>query len=141
MAATELQDNLYWTLLQVSLRAKHSLINIGDRHDLTLMQLYSLASMEMDKPVPMNFFSSILSCDASNVTGIIDRLSAQDLIVRKEYPQDRRIKAVTLTEKGNALKKKLIDEIQVHESDALRNLSKEQKVQLQIIAALVIQND
>lgn len=135
---TELHNNLYWSLLQVSLRAKHSLVAIGDRHDLTLMQLYSLASMEMDKPVPMNFFSSILSCDASNVTGIIDRLSAQDLITRKEYPQDRRIKAVSLTEKGNELRNTVIKEIQSHESDALKNLSQEQKQQLQTIASLVI---
>jgi len=138
MATSELQDNLYWSLLQVSIRAKHSLIEIGEKHDLTIMQLYSLASMKKDTPVPMNFFSTILSCDASNVTGIIDRLSAQKLIVRKEHPQDRRIKTVVLTEEGNDLKDIIIDEIREHESPVFRSLSDEQRQQLQVIASLVI---
>jgi len=94
--------------------------------------------MEKDTPVPMNFFSTILSCDASNVTGIIDRLSAQNLITRREHPQDRRIKAVVLTEKGNDLKEEIIEEIRAHESPAFRNLSEEQKQQLRVIASLVL---
>jgi DNA-binding MarR family transcriptional regulator len=41
-----------------------------------------------------------LHCDASNVTGIIDRLVAQGLVSRHESEHDRRAKTLLLTAKG-----------------------------------------
>ncbi|MGF7229370.1 MAG: MarR family winged helix-turn-helix transcriptional regulator [Candidatus Saccharibacteria bacterium] len=138
MSAEELQDNLYWNLLQVSMRAKHSLIRLAEKRGLTVMQLFALCSMEASQPVPMNFFSSLFSCDASNVTGIIDRLFTGGYIVRAENPQDRRVKVISLTPEGEVLKNELLAEIRVHDSTTLSTLSNEQKKQLQTIAMLVL---
>ena len=140
MTEQKMQDNLYWNLLQVSVRAKHSLIQLAEAHDLTIMQLYTLCSMEDDKPAPMNSISCVLGCDASNVTGIIDRLFKQDYIVRQENPQDRRVKMIALTAKGVALKQKMLGEIQRHESAALAKLSASQKNQLQELIAIALQS-
>lgn len=140
MTKEKLQDSLYWNLLQVSVRAKHSLIQLAEEHNLAIMQLYTLCTLEDDKPSPMNTISCVLGCDASNVTGIIDRLFKQEYIERQENPQDRRVKMIALTEKGKTLKYTLIDKIQQHNSTALGNLSAEQKRQLQELVHIALQS-
>ena len=128
-----LKDNLYWNLLQVSMRAKHSLIRLAEKHDLSIMQLYTLCSMEAGQPMPMNSISCFLSCDASNVTGIVDRLLARALIVRQESAVDRRVKMITLTKSGNDLKQKILAELQVHQSSTLDGLTTKQKSELLVL--------
>ncbi|MEV6976982.1 MarR family transcriptional regulator [Kitasatospora sp. NPDC093806] len=65
---------------------------------LTLMQGKMLSLLR--RPMPMRSLADLLACDASNVTGIIDRLEARGLVRREADPADRRIKRVTLTEEG-----------------------------------------
>ncbi len=45
-----------------------------------------------------------LHCDNSNVTGIVDRLEAAGLAERRSAAHDRRVKAVALTGKGEAVR-------------------------------------
>ena len=45
-----------------------------------------------------------LCCDASNVTGIVDRLEARGLVERRTAPDDRRVKHLVLTDDGRALR-------------------------------------
>jgi len=134
-----LQDNLYWNLLQVSMRAKHSLIRLAEQDDLTIMQLYTLCSMEKGQPMSMNSISCILSCDASNVTGIVERLFTQHLIVREESLKDRRLKMITLTPQGEVLRDKILAELQAHESSTLDSLSQAQKQQLLVLVQTALQ--
>ncbi|MFD7018952.1 MarR family winged helix-turn-helix transcriptional regulator [Streptomyces sp. NPDC059161] len=51
-------------------------------------------------PASMRSLATTLHCDASNVTGIIDRLEARTLVRREPSPTDRRVKNVVLTEDG-----------------------------------------
>jgi DNA-binding MarR family transcriptional regulator len=44
-----------------------------------------------------------MSCDASNVTGLSDRLEARGLLERGPSPGDRRVKVLSLTEDGEQL--------------------------------------
>ncbi len=134
-----LQDNLYWGLLQIAIRAKHSLIRLAEKHDLAIMQMVTLCSIETGKPMCMNSISDTLSCDASNITGIVDRLLTHGLIVRQENPQDRRLKMIALTSKGEALKQKMLAELQIHESHTLNNLTTSQKRELQAIVRAALQ--
>ncbi|MEV7599781.1 MarR family transcriptional regulator [Kitasatospora sp. NPDC089797] len=67
-------------------------------HGLTLMQGKMLSLLR--RPRPMRTLADLLGCDASNVTGIVDRLEARDLVRRETDPADRRIKNVVLTEDG-----------------------------------------
>jgi DNA-binding MarR family transcriptional regulator len=46
-------------------------------------------------------------CDASNATGIIDRLEARGLVERHLSDRDRRMKCVVLTLAGKRLRRKL----------------------------------
>lgn len=48
----------------------------------------------------MQGVTATLGCDASNVTGLVDKLVAQGFLERSESPHDRRTKIVKLTSKG-----------------------------------------
>jgi DNA-binding MarR family transcriptional regulator len=51
--------------------------------------------------------AAVLWCDASNVTGIIDRLEARGFVERRPSEHDRRVKCVVLTTAGKRLRRKL----------------------------------
>jgi DNA-binding MarR family transcriptional regulator len=126
----DLQDNLAWQLLQVSFRAKKGLIKIAEEYDLSLVQVYTLCSMTPDQPLPMNEIANMLICDASNVTGIIDRLFSREYIVRQEKLGDRRVKMISLTPKGEKLRNQIVKSLIDYRSDALEKLNGQQKDQL-----------
>ena len=50
--------------------------------------------------MPMSELANALSCDTSNVTGIVDRLEERGLVVRGSAPHDRRVKLLSLTDRG-----------------------------------------
>ncbi|HWY80196.1 MAG TPA: MarR family transcriptional regulator [Candidatus Sulfotelmatobacter sp.] len=130
MSNETLQNNLYWQLLRVAINAKHGLMNIAEKHKISVMQLYTLCLLENGTSIPMNTLSCMLNCDASNVTGIVDRLFQQKYIKREENPQDRRAKLIALTPKGTKLCEKLAQEITLYQPDSLKLLSEKQKNQL-----------
>ncbi|TGB15704.1 MarR family transcriptional regulator [Streptomyces sp. MZ04] len=51
-------------------------------------------------PAAMRSLADSLTCDASNMTGIIDRLEKRGLVRREPSPSDRRVKNVVLTTEG-----------------------------------------
>ncbi|MCF1508735.1 MarR family winged helix-turn-helix transcriptional regulator [Streptomyces glomeratus] len=51
-------------------------------------------------PASMSVLATTLTCDASNMTGIIDRLEKRGLVRREPNPSDRRVKNVVLTAEG-----------------------------------------
>ena len=63
----------------------------------------------LDSPLPMREVAGKLGCDASNVTGIVDRLEARGLLERRTDAADRRIKHLLLTAEGLRLRKRVED--------------------------------
>ncbi|MFB6841039.1 MarR family winged helix-turn-helix transcriptional regulator [Streptomyces sp. NPDC056361] len=51
-------------------------------------------------PAAMRALAETMTCDASNMTGIIDRLEKRGLVRREADPSDRRVKNVILTPEG-----------------------------------------
>jgi DNA-binding MarR family transcriptional regulator len=141
MKKEKLQDNLYWLFMVASFKAKKGFIKLADEHDLTVVQLYALCSMEPQHPVPMKEIANLLNCDASNVTGIIDRLFSHNYIVRVEKPDDRRVKMALLTPKGEQLRQKLVEGIIGYRSDRLERLSDERKEQLKELLIQILRPD
>jgi DNA-binding MarR family transcriptional regulator len=77
-------------------------------YDLTTQQLWLLAKLTEDDGVPIGTLAEALQCHSSNVTGMVDRLEARGLVVRKADPDDRRVKLVALTPQGRELRGKLL---------------------------------
>ncbi|RNL74013.1 MarR family transcriptional regulator [Streptomyces sp. I6] len=51
-------------------------------------------------PAAMRALAETMACDASNVTGIVDRLEKRGLVRREAGASDRRVKNVVLTAEG-----------------------------------------
>ncbi len=58
---------------------------------------------ELRRPLSMGELADRLFCDASNVTGIVDRLESRGLVERQPDPDDRRVRRLVLTADGQAL--------------------------------------
>ncbi len=99
-----------WELLTelMSRTQRPRLIALCSEFDITPPQLMTLRGLSSDAPVPMSEIAKALSCDASNVTGIVDRLEARGLVQRSSSPGDRRVKMLTLTPAGRAAREQLV---------------------------------
>lgn len=91
---------LLFELMQVQKRLFHA---VAKEHGLTPPQAGTLWILTPDEGVPMSALAEQLMCDASNVTGIVDKLEARGLAQRGQA-EDRRVKVLTLTEAGVALR-------------------------------------
>lgn len=58
-------------------------------------------------PMPMRHIAQTLSCEPSNITGIVDRLENRGFVTREADPHDRRVKLVAATEAGQAASEEL----------------------------------
>jgi DNA-binding MarR family transcriptional regulator len=138
MENAKLDNNVYWMLVQVATRAKHGLIKLAESHDLTVVQMQTLGVMQPGEPIPMNMVSCFLACDASNVTGIVDRLLASGYIQRQENPQDRREKMISLTPRGTALRQEILIAMADYELPEFKRLNETQLGQLKAILAILL---
>jgi DNA-binding MarR family transcriptional regulator len=114
-------EQSYELLIKCMMQFKHSLGDLGLKHGLTTMQ--SMVLVLLDTPRPMNNFKKIFSCDASNVTGIVDGLEEKKLAARFPDNNDRRIKMVRLSQKGEDLRKKLLSRLAQDNGSIHLNLS------------------
>ena len=63
---------------------------------------------EMERPMAMNEVAGRMHCDASNLTGIVDRLESRGLVERKSRAGDRRVKELVLTEEGRRVRAEVV---------------------------------
>ena len=68
--------------------------------ELGLPPAQALVLANLSEPTPMRELAEWLSCEPSNVTGIVDGLERRGLVARRPDPADRRVKHVVLTEEG-----------------------------------------
>jgi DNA-binding MarR family transcriptional regulator len=109
MISKSLQDQLSLLIIRSSMKGKYAISEIAEQSNITMIQALTLCLLEPDQPVPMKTLAVFMSCDPSNITGIVEQLVREKLVVRKEAEYDRRIKTVTLTNKGLALRDKFLE--------------------------------
>lgn len=76
---------------------------------LTPGHLKALAALDPDEPRPMRALADALSCDASMVTMMADRLEERGLVERRMLPTDRRVKTLILTPFGIETRRRLAE--------------------------------
>lgn len=94
---------------------------------------------QLDQPLAMNAVAGRLHCDASNVTGIVDRLEARGLVERRAAEGDRRVKALAITPAGAALRKRVI-QVMTEPPAAIAALSVKDQEALRDILARAVEN-
>ena len=82
---------------------------VASRYGLTAPQARTV--LWIGESAPMRALADHLNCDASNVTGIVDRLEARGLVERTTRPSDRRVKLLALTPEGQSVRRQLQEAI------------------------------
>jgi DNA-binding MarR family transcriptional regulator len=59
----------------------------------------------------MSALAGQMFCDASNVTGIVDRLEGRGLIERRPSKADRRVKMLAVTDEGRRVRARLLERL------------------------------
>src|SRR5882724_3329943 len=127
MSQTEHDACRAWRLLMKFFFAQRDhLPSAGAESDLSPIQCHVLHLIEPGRPLPMSRLAETLSCDASNVTGLVDRLESRGLVRRQPSPQDRRVKVLQLTPTGARLRAQLLRQM-TRRSLPLSRLSLEQQ--------------
>jgi DNA-binding MarR family transcriptional regulator len=104
---------------------------------LSPAQCHVLHLIEPERPVAMGELAETLSCDKSNVTGLVDRLESRGLVRRSPSEQDRRVKVLVLTPRGTRLRALLVERMTAP-PPALDRLSPgEQRALARILARLL----
>jgi DNA-binding MarR family transcriptional regulator len=116
MATTEVRTpaeaQAAWQILwELMLKQRTRFVEAVAQLDLTPVQAIVLRKLDPDRPTPMYEIADMLQCDASNVTGIVDRLEARGAVERRPDPSDRRVKALVLTRSGRALRRRAVEKM------------------------------
>jgi DNA-binding MarR family transcriptional regulator len=127
-----------WQLLMKFFFAQRAhLPSSGVRFDLSPIQCHVLHILDPRRPLPMSRLADTLSCDASNVTGLVDRMESRGLVRRRSSTDDRRVKVLQLTATGARLRAQLLRQM-TGASLPLSRLSLDQRRTLvKILEALV----
>ena len=109
----------------------------GEGLDLSPAQWHVLHLIQPDQPVPMGRLADTLGCDASNVTGLVDRLEARGLVERRPAVADRRMKVLHLTAAGSRLRAQLLRQIAGGSCRLARLSSHDQRTLVRILETLI----
>jgi DNA-binding MarR family transcriptional regulator len=105
--------------------------------ELSPAQCHVLHLIEPGQSVPMGQLAETLACDASNVTGLVDRLESRGLVRRRPSEADRRVKVLDLTPKGSRLRGLLLDRMTAPPASLQRLTAAEQRALVRILARLL----
>ena len=76
--------------------------------ELGISLLQAKALFVLGRERTMSEVAEAAHCEPSNLTGVIDKLEARGLVERRGAPNDRRIKMVSLTPGGVALRRRVL---------------------------------
>jgi DNA-binding MarR family transcriptional regulator len=81
----------------------NAIVDLG----LTRQQAHALRGLDPGRPVPMSELAAGMICDASTLTGIVDRLEDRGLVERQPDPDDRRVKGLAVTPAGIEMRERI----------------------------------
>lgn len=94
------------SIVEAVLARREYMQDQATRCGLTLPQAHMLRVLGSGVQTTTSL-ARVFACDASNVTGLVDRLEARALIARKSMNGDRRVKIINITARGSALVSRL----------------------------------
>ena len=125
-----LPRDVYWLLRRTSFSLKDELRKKIEEHGITWPQFHALFHIG-EEGVPANELARELQCNASNMTGLIDRMSESGWVYREHSQEDRRVWLIKLTEAG----KKLLAEVQPqHRRNIEERMSRLSEAELKTLA-------
>lgn len=127
-----------WRLLvRFSLSQRASLPPLAAELELSPAQCHVLHLIEPGRPMPMGELAGALACDASNVTGLVDRLESRGLVHRRPSAEDRRVKVLSLTPLGARVRTLLVERMAAPPTTLGRLSLDEQRALVKILRRLL----
>jgi len=81
-------------------------------------------------PLPVNIIGEKVELTTGSITTAVDRMEAKSLVVRRNYPEDRRIRLVELTAKGRRLIERAYARHAIDMEEAMSALSRHDRLAL-----------
>ena len=127
-----------WKLLmKLFFTQRADLPTLAAEFELSPAQCHVLHLIEPDQPIPMGRIAESLACDASNVTGLIDRLESRGLVRRQPSAGDRRVKVLELTPAGAHLRAVVMERMTQPPDSLGRLTADEQRALVRILRRLL----
>ncbi len=98
--------------------------------DLTMPQFQSLMILTTNGEMTAGDLSKRMFLNSATITGIIDRLNSDGLVVRSRNQWDRRIVNIAITDKGEERANNVLDYERNYLDQAMKGLKMEHKEQL-----------
>jgi DNA-binding MarR family transcriptional regulator len=130
-------DDAWSLLVQFILSHRAHLPLLAAELRLSPAQCHVLHVIEPGQGVPMGRLAETLSCDASNVTGLVDRLESRGLVCRRPSGTDRRVKVLDLTPKGLRVRAVLLERMTSPPATLARLSPAEQRTLTRILTRLL----
>ena len=116
------------------------MLDDGDRRvlrgfDLTNRQYHALQLLAPGTSRHLTEMSELLFCDKSNVTGLVERMVRDGLVVRGRSDSDRRYLQLSITEQGDRLRERSRDAHEASIAERLGTLTAEEHEQLNRLLA------
>src|SRR5436309_14838470 len=86
-----------WGLIhELFMSQKGRFVAIAQEFDLTPIQMGAVRNLDPARPVPMSELAGALHCDASHVTGIVERLESRRLVEPRRADPERPAEVLAL---------------------------------------------
>jgi len=121
---------IYWLLKKTASRLKKELRTKLEDHDITWQQFHALYHIPQEG-IPSNELARELQCNASNMTGLIDRMIENGWVYREHSVEDRRVWFVKLTPEGEQKKATIFPQHQENIRERMEALSDEELILLE----------
>lgn len=122
-----LLDTQVGFLMRVAMQ-RHTSIFMGNMiEDLTQTQFAVMAKLHEVGPSSQNHLGRLVYLDAATIKGVVDRLGLRGFIATSSDPNDRRRRAVSLTDKGAKVMKAAVRVASEISAKTLRPLTAEEQ--------------
>jgi DNA-binding MarR family transcriptional regulator len=132
--------DVYRTLRHAYHRLKRDMREKLVSKGVTWPQFHALYHIDEGHGISVNALARELDCNASNVTGLIDRMIENNWVYREHSKEDRRVWMVKLTDEGRELKARLIPERQNDIRERMAALNDEELATLKTLLEKLMDN-
>ncbi len=99
-------------------------------HDLTPVQYAALSTVATHPLIDQVTLAGLIAYDRTTITGVVDRLTAKGLLLRKPNGRDRRVHALQVTDAGRRVLRGIEPAVEAAQQMMLRGLTADEADQL-----------
>lgn len=132
MECNKCKHGIGYYLKVISKTLETSLQNELAKNDLTYQQLNILIYLRKNIDINVNqkMIEEYFELSSATVSGILKRLEAKKLIIKKTSTEDHRDKYITLSDEGKKVEKEFFNHMKRNDEYVLKGFTKEEENQL-----------